>query len=76
MGGKAAMAVVLSEQDEGKSAVEKLVVADIAPSIGKLSDEFEAYVRQMKELDARGVKSRKEAHAVMSEVEKVSWSAL
>jgi hypothetical protein len=74
MGGKAAMAVVLSEQDEGEAAVEKLVVADIAPSVGKISEEFEAHVRQMKEVDARGVKSRKEAHAVMSEVEKVSRS--
>lgn len=71
MGGKVAMAVALDEAGSGEGKVDKLVVADIAPNRGKISDDFSSYVRAMKDVDGRGVRSRKEAHEAMREVEQV-----
>jgi hypothetical protein len=64
------MAVALEPTLE-KGQLRNLVVADIAPSIGKLSSEFIAYVGAMKEIEAAKVKSRKEALQILNKVEKV-----
>jgi len=52
-------------------SLERLIVADIAPSKGKLSSEFQDYVVAMKKIEAAGVGSRKEAQAILHEYEKV-----
>ncbi|GAA5841078.1 hypothetical protein JCM3766R1_006659 [Sporobolomyces carnicolor] len=65
MGGKVAMALALG----GCDALSKLVVVDIAPGIGKISPEFQAYLEAMKAIDEAKVHSRKEADAILSKTE-------
>ncbi|GAA6059669.1 hypothetical protein JCM10212_000056 [Sporobolomyces blumeae] len=65
MGGKVAMALALG----GCDALSKLVVVDIAPGVGKISPEFQAYLDAMKEIDAAKVHSRKEADSILSKTE-------
>jgi pimeloyl-ACP methyl ester carboxylesterase len=68
MGGKAAMAAALA----APHALEKLVVADNAPAAGAMSPEFAAYVDAMARVQEMGLRSRKEAQAVLRETESVS----
>ncbi|GAA5941305.1 uncharacterized protein JCM15063_006432 [Sporobolomyces koalae] len=65
MGGKVAMALALG----GCEPLSKLVVVDIAPGVGKISPEFQAYLDAMKEIDAAQVHSRKEADAILTKTE-------
>ncbi|BGP38161.1 hypothetical protein JCM10449v2_002088 [Rhodotorula kratochvilovae] len=65
MGGKVAMALALG----GCEPLSKLVVVDIAPGVGKVSPEFQAYLDAMKEINEAKVMSRKEADAIMQKVE-------
>lgn len=44
-------------------------VVDIAPGIGKISPEFQAYLEAMKAIDEAKVHSRKEADAILSKTE-------
>lgn len=77
MGGKVAMAAALDEAGSDSAVVEKLIVADIAPNRGRISEEFTNYVKAMKDVSERGVKSRKEAMEGMRQVEQVClllWS--
>ncbi|TFY66848.1 hypothetical protein EVG20_g4241 [Dentipellis fragilis] len=68
MGGKAAMALALSPQlPEG--LLQHLIVADIAPSRGRLSKEFQSYIRAMQEIDAAHVKTRHDAQHILSAYE-------
>jgi pimeloyl-ACP methyl ester carboxylesterase len=69
MGGKVAMALALAEPD----ALQKLVVADIAPSVGSISPEFTEYVRAMGRVQARKLRTRKEAQQAMRETESVGY---
>lgn len=70
MGGKVAMAFALSPYLP-ESLLSNLIVADIAPSKGGLSDEFTSYVKAMKAIEQKGVKSRKEAQDILMEYESV-----
>jgi esterase len=67
MGGKAAMAAVLA----APRAVEKLVVADIAPAPITISPTYSVYVHAMEKMQDMGLRSRKDAHAVLRETESV-----
>jgi pimeloyl-ACP methyl ester carboxylesterase len=67
MGGKAAMAAALA----APHALEKLVVADIAPAAGAMSPEFAVYVDAMVRVQEMGLRSRKDAQAVLRETESV-----
>ncbi|GAA5962725.1 hypothetical protein JCM3765_006180 [Sporobolomyces pararoseus] len=65
MGGKVAMALALG----GCEPLSKLVVVDIAPGVGKISPEFQAYLNAMKEIDDAQVHSRKEADTILQKTE-------
>ncbi|TNY19861.1 Alpha/Beta hydrolase protein [Rhodotorula diobovata] len=65
MGGKVAMALALG----GCDPLSKLVVVDIAPGVGKVSPEFQAYLDAMKAIDDAKVMSRKEADAILQKTE-------
>ncbi|GAA5916215.1 uncharacterized protein JCM6883_000692 [Sporobolomyces salmoneus] len=65
MGGKVAMALALG----GCEPLSKLVVVDIAPGVGKISPEFQAYLDAMKEIDDAQVHSRKEADSILQKTE-------
>jgi pimeloyl-ACP methyl ester carboxylesterase len=67
MGGKVAMAAVLP----APRAVEKLVVADIAPAPTTISPAYSVYVQAMEKIQNMGLRSRKDAHAVLRETESV-----
>jgi hypothetical protein len=71
MGGKAVMTYALSDEAQKEGRLQKLVVADIAPSDGSIGPEFKDYVAAMKRIDERGLKSRKEAQEAMMETESV-----
>lgn len=48
-----------------------LIVADIAPSRGALSSEFQGYVQAMQKIEEAGVKTRQEADRVLKPYEQV-----
>ncbi|KAJ7098637.1 alpha/beta-hydrolase [Mycena belliarum] len=68
MGGKVAMAVAL-DPALPTSALSKLVVVDIAPARGKLSDEFEGYLEAMTRIEAAKVSTLVEALKILLEYE-------
>lgn len=68
MGGKVAMTVALNPN--GSSIVNKLMVVDISPMKGKISDEFVTYLNGMKEINSMEIKNRKEADQILSKFEK------
>ncbi|KAH9810842.1 alpha/beta hydrolase [Melampsora americana] len=68
MGGKVAMTVALNPL--GSSIIQKLIVVDISPMKGKISDEFKTYLNGMKEINLKQVQSRKEADEILSKFEK------
>ena len=49
---------------------------DIAPGVGKISPEFQAYLNAMKEIDDAQVHSRKEADTILQKTEPVSYFSL
>lgn len=51
--------------------LDNLIVADIAPSKGTLSAEFMTYIKAMKEIEAAGVFTSKEALKILHRYEKV-----
>jgi hypothetical protein len=53
------------------SSLSKLIVVDIAPARGELSDEFKGYIKAMKKIEAAKVSNRKEALEILQEYEKV-----
>ena len=53
-----------------------LSVVDIAPAVGAISPEFREYLTAMKEIEAAGVKSRKEADAILQKYEKARYQQL
>ena len=48
-----------------------LIVADIAPSRGAVSSEFQGYIEAMKKIEESGVKTRQEADRVLKPYEQV-----
>ena len=48
-----------------------LIVADISPARGALSDEFQGYIRGMKKIEESHVKTRQEADRLLREFEQV-----
>lgn len=48
-----------------------LIVADIAPARGALSNEFQSYIRGMKQVEASQVNTRREADQILKDVEQV-----
>ncbi|KAJ6460738.1 alpha/beta-hydrolase [Mycena vitilis] len=68
-GGKVAMTVALESSLPG-STLSKLIVVDIAPARGKLSDEFMGYISAMKKIEAAQISTRKEALEILHEYEK------
>ncbi|KAI5480944.1 alpha/beta hydrolase [Pseudohyphozyma bogoriensis] len=65
MGGKVAMALALS----GTIPLSRLVVVDMSPARGSISPEFAAYLTAMQDITKAGVKSRKEADAILQHTE-------
>ncbi|KAL7279148.1 hypothetical protein ACG7TL_006988 [Trametes sanguinea] len=68
MGGKVAMSVAL-DPELPSELLSHLIVADIAPARGALSDEFQSYIRGMKKIEESHVKTRQEADRLLREVE-------
>ncbi|KAI0247030.1 Alpha/Beta hydrolase protein [Lactifluus subvellereus] len=68
MGGKVAMAVVLSPELPA-DAIEHLIVADITPSSVALSTEFQGYIEAMNKIEQSGVNSRREAQDILASYE-------
>lgn len=48
-----------------------MTVVDIAPGVGKVSPEFQAYLDAMKAIDDAQVMSRKDADAILAKTEPV-----
>jgi hypothetical protein len=63
------MALALSPSNPPLSS---LIVADIAPSKGKMSPEFMTYVEAMKRIENANVSTRQDATKILHEYEKVS----
>ncbi|KAJ3161697.1 Alpha/beta hydrolase domain-containing protein 11 [Geranomyces michiganensis] len=63
MGGKVAMHFALSQQD----VVNKLVVVDMAPTVGRPSSDFEIYLSGMNRVEAARVASKPEADRILAE---------
>lgn len=53
-----------------------LIVADIAPSRGALSKEFQSYITVMREIEEKAVVTRKEAQDLLTPYEPVRISSL
>jgi hypothetical protein len=71
------MTVALSlspPSSEEQMSIKELIVADIAPSTGSISDEFQSYLDAMQKVQDAKVKTRKEAMGMLSEIEPVSAS--
>ncbi|THH17065.1 hypothetical protein EW146_g3676 [Bondarzewia mesenterica] len=68
MGGKVAMSLALSATLPS-DLLTHLIIADIAPSRGALSPEFQSYVRAMREIEEKAVSSRKEAQEILTSYE-------
>ncbi|OCH94808.1 alpha/beta-hydrolase [Obba rivulosa] len=70
MGGKVAMTVALNRETP-EDILSHLIVADIAPSKGKLSDEFDGYIRALKKIEESHVRTRQDAQKILEPYEKV-----
>ncbi|KAJ7098647.1 alpha/beta-hydrolase, partial [Mycena belliarum] len=71
MGGKVAMSVAL-DPALSTSTLSKLVVVDIAPTRGKLSEEFERYVEAMDIIERAKLSTRAEALEILQQYEQVT----
>lgn len=69
------MTVALSP-DLPPNLLSQLIVADIAPSKGALSPEFQAYVEAMKKIEESQVTTRKDAQQILSAYEPVRPTAV
>lgn len=68
-GGKVAMSVAL--RPSGPSIINKLVIVDISPLKGRISDDFQSYLEGMKQINLKKIKTRKEADEILAKFEKV-----
>lgn len=60
--------------DLPSSLLKHLIVADIAPSRGVLSSEFQGYVEAMKKIEDARVPSRQEAQKLLQPYESVGYA--
>lgn len=67
-GGKVAMSLALSPTLPS-NLLSHLIVADIAPSRGALSKEFQGYITVMREIEEKAVVTRKEAQDLLTPYE-------
>ena len=74
-GGKVAMSVAL-DPHLPENLLSHLIVADIAPSKGPLSSEFQGYLDGMIKIEESNVTTRAEAQTIMKQYEPVCLSAL
>lgn len=70
LGGKVAMTLALHPQTP-HHLLRDLIVEDISPIKGRLSDEFTGYAQAMMRVMNMKCKDRKEADAVLQEIETV-----
>ncbi|EKM57806.1 uncharacterized protein PHACADRAFT_182246 [Phanerochaete carnosa HHB-10118-sp] len=68
MGGKVAMSVALSPELP-RELLAHLIIADMAPSKGALSSEFQGYVKAMKKIEDSHVTTRQEAQKILAPYE-------
>ncbi|EED85974.1 hypothetical protein POSPLDRAFT_44054 [Postia placenta Mad-698-R] len=68
MGGKVAMAFALSP-DCPRDLLSHLIVADMAPSKGALSPEFNGYVEALRKIEDAKITSRKDAQHILTPYE-------
>ncbi|KAG8972549.1 hypothetical protein FRC05_009782 [Tulasnella sp. 425] len=68
LGGKAVMAAALSP-DLPPEVLSKLIVVDISPARGPMGDESKTYLKAMKEIEHKQVKTRKEADEILQAYE-------
>lgn len=54
-----------------RDSLAQLIVADIAPSKGALSSEFQGYIDAMKKIEDEKVTTRKEAQQILTPYEPV-----
>lgn len=69
------MAVALSPELPA-DMLTHLIVADIAPSKGALSPEFQNYVEAMKKIESSSITTRQEAQHILAPYEPVGRIAL
>ena len=67
------MAVALS-RELPDDLLTHLIVADIAPSKGALSSEFQGYIDAMKKIESSGVTTRQEAQHILAPYEPVNMT--
>ena len=60
--------------EEDKRLIGKLVVIDISPAVGPVSNEFKKYIQAMLKIERSRVRSRKEADEILKEYEPVRLS--
>lgn len=68
------MAYALNLKNAPKSPLSQLIVVDIAPSIGKLSAEFQQYISAMQQIEALpvgAIKTRTDADKRLQKYEPV-----
>jgi pimeloyl-ACP methyl ester carboxylesterase len=71
LGGKVVMALALHPETP-PHMLRNLIVEDISPIKGRLSSEFTGYAKAMMRIMEMKCKDRKEADAVLKEIEPVS----
>lgn len=71
MGGKAVQSFALSP-DVPHGVLEYLISVDMSPARGKLSPEFEQYVKAMLDINEKRCESRKQAEELLAKTEPVS----
>jgi hypothetical protein len=54
------------------SLLSHLIVADMSPAKGPVGGEFKEYILAMRRIEERKVMTRKEANAILEEIEPVS----
>lgn len=64
-GGKVAMAMALSPSLP-PDLIKNLIIADIAPSRGRLSPDFEVYLQAMHKIEDSRLKTRKDADQMLN----------
>jgi hypothetical protein len=69
------LALALQNEKSATNVLSKLIVADIAPSVGNLSPDFIRYISAMQEIEALApgvIKSRADADKKLQSYEQVN----
>lgn len=71
-GGKVAMAAALQAgREQPPHTLDNLIVVDVSPIRGRISKQFVSYVDTLKEIQDKGLSTRKEASDYLATVEPV-----